>query len=149
MLRSSLRAKPGISSSSPAKFAFVDHNDFHVGLRDDGRVTGGLVEEREFTESVAGFEGRDLAALAAHAGSAVDDHEELVAVLALVHDRSARRDVPVLGPAGDPLEIFAGTAREQRDVLEVIDEHVSSRHGREPTRAGDTSAPPVSANRAS
>ena len=72
---------------------------------------------------------RDLAALAGDPGGAVEDHEELVAGLALGDEGLAGRDPHVLRPPGDQLEVLAGAGREQRDLLEVIDEGVSPRHG--------------------
>ena len=59
----------------------------------------------------------------------LEDHEELVAGLALGHEGLAGRDLDVLGPLGDQLEVLAGAGREQRDLLEVVDEGVAARHG--------------------
>src|SRR5205823_6110167 len=75
-------------------------------------------------------ERRNLAALAAHLSGAVEDHEELVAVVAFLHDRGARRDPPVLRPVRQRLQILARTGGEECDLLEVIDEDVVTSHGR-------------------
>ena len=62
-------------------------------------------------------------------GGAAQDHEELVARLALGHERLAGRHADVLGPLGDELEVLAGAGREERDLLEVVDEDVMAGHG--------------------
>ena len=62
-------------------------------------------------------------------GRAVEDHEELVAGLALGDEGLAGRDPDVLRPLGDQLEVLAGAGREERDLLEVVDEGVTARHG--------------------
>ena len=61
----------------------------------------------------------------------VEDHEELVAGLALGHEHLSGRDAHVLGPPGDQLEVLAGAGREERDLLEVVDEGVAASHGPE------------------
>ena len=129
MPASSLRAKPGTSSMMPGELALAEHDELHVGLGDDGRVAGRLVEQRQLAERVARAEGGDLAALAGDLGRAVEDHEELVAGLALGDEHLARRDPDVLGPPGDQLEVLAGAGREERDLLEVVDEGITARHG--------------------
>ena len=63
-----------------------------------------------------------------HLGGAAQDHEELVAGLALGDERLAGRDAHLLRPLRDQLEVLAGAGREQRDLLEVIDEDVLARH---------------------
>ena len=45
------------------------------------------------------------------------------------HERLARAHLDLLGPLGDELEVLAGAGREQRDLLEVIDEDVVASHG--------------------
>jgi hypothetical protein len=87
------------------------------------------------TEADAGSEGRELAALAAHADSAVDDHEALVVVIAFVRDRCTSRNPPVLGSLRHLLEVFAGTRRAALDLVTVINEPVVA-------SPGGTSAPP-------
>ena len=61
----------------------------------------------------------------------LEDHEELVARLALGDQGLAGRDLHVLGPAGDQLEVLAGAGREERNLLEVVDERITTGHGRE------------------
>ena len=43
----------------------------------------------------------------------------------------SRRHLHVLGPPGHQLQVFSGTGREERDLLEVIDESVTASHGPE------------------
>ena len=50
MPASSLREKPGTSSMMPGELALAEHDELHVGLGDDGRVAGRLVEQRELAE---------------------------------------------------------------------------------------------------
>ena len=58
MPASSLRAKPGHLVDDAGELALAEHDELHVGLGDDGRVAGRLVEERELAERVAGAERR-------------------------------------------------------------------------------------------
>ena len=92
-------------------------------------LRGAFSSRASSPNDVAGAEGRDLAAVAGDLGGAVEDHEELVAGLALGHERLAGGDPHLLRPLGDQLEVLAGAGREQRDLLEVIDEDVMARHG--------------------
>ena len=62
-------------------------------------------------------------------GGAAQDHEELVAGLALGHEGLAGRHAHLLRPLRDQLEVLAGAGREERDLLEVIDEDVMAGHG--------------------
>ena len=48
-------------------------------------------------------------------------HEELM-------ERLAGRHVYLLRPFGDQLEVLAGAGREQRNLLEMLDEDVFARH---------------------
>ena len=41
----------------------------------------------------------------------------------------AGRDPDVLRPAGHQLEVLAGAGREERDLLEVVDECIATSHG--------------------
>ena len=129
MPASSLRGEARYLVDDAGELALTEHDEVHVGLGDDGRVAGRLLEERELTEGVARADRRDLAAVPAHLGLALEDHEELVAGLALGHERLPGRDADLLGPLGDQLEVLAGAGREQRDLLEVIDEDVAPSHG--------------------
>src|SRR4029077_6193084 len=113
------------------ELTLTEHDALHVALGDDGRVSGGLLEQRELAEGVARAEGRDLAAVSAHAGGPAEDHEELVARLALGDQGLSRRDSDVLGPAGDELEVLAGARREEGNLLEVVDERIATGHGPE------------------
>ena len=112
MPASSLRAKPGTSSMQAGELALAEHDELHVGLGDDGRVAGRLVEEGELAEGVARAEVGDLAAVAARPGPAVEDHEELVAGLALGDEGLAGRDASRPRPGGRPA---ASSLREQAE----------------------------------
>ena len=95
------------------------------------RVPRRLVEQRQLAERLAGSDGRDLAALPRDPGGALDDHEELLARLPFGNERFAGRHLHVLRPPGHQLEVLPGAGREQRDLLQVIDEGISARHGPE------------------
>ena len=111
------------------ELALTQHDEVHVGLGNDGRVAGRLLEQCELAERGARTDRRDLAAVAEDPGGSAEDDEELVTGLALGHERLVRADVDLLGPLGDQLEVLAGAGREQRDLLEVIDEDVVPSHG--------------------
>ena len=53
MPASSLRAKPGTSSIDAGELALAEDDELHVGLGDDRRVAGRLLEQGELAERVA------------------------------------------------------------------------------------------------
>jgi len=71
---------------------------------------------------------RDLATLAGDPGLAIEDDEELVAGLTLRDQGLPGWHPDVLRPLRDQLEVLAGAGREERHLLQVLDECVSSRH---------------------
>src|SRR5438105_9222600 len=126
-----LAREAGYLVDDARELALTEHDELHIGLGHDCRVARRLLEQGEFPERVARTEGRDLATVPGHRGGAADDHEELVAGLALGDEDLAGRDVDVLGPFCHQLEVLAGAGREERDLLEVVDEDITARHGRE------------------
>ena len=130
MPASSLRGEAGDLVDEAGELALAEHDELHVGLGDDGRVAGRLVEQRELAERVARAERRDLAALAGDLGGAVEDHEELVAGLAL-GDEDLARPATCTSSArrATSWRSLREQAAEERHLLEVVDEGVAPRHG--------------------
>ena len=72
------------------ELALAEHDELHVGVGDDGRVAGRLVEQGELAEASPGPSVATLRPWRLDPGRAVEDHEELVAGLALGHERPCR-----------------------------------------------------------
>ena len=68
MPASSLRGEAGHLVDEAGELALAEHDELHVGLGDDRRVAGRLLEQGELAERVAGADGGDLAALAGDPG---------------------------------------------------------------------------------
>src|SRR5204863_2239859 len=79
------------------------------------------IEERDLTEEVAPAERRDLAAAAIDPDRAVEDQEELLAVLALGHEDATCRDVDFVGELPHLLEAPSAKPREERHLLEQLE----------------------------
>ena len=130
MPASSLRAKPGTSSRRPANSRWPSTTSSMSVSATTVALRGRLVEQRELAEGVARAEGRDLAA---RAGSPWPCRSRITKnswpVSPSVTSALPAGDPDVLGPPGDQLELLAGAGREQRDLLEVVDEGVAAGHG--------------------
>ena len=112
-----LAGEAGDLVEQPREIAFADHDEFGVGLGHDGGVAGSVSKHGKFSEPVPGPECRDRASVAAHPRGAVEDDEELVAVLTLVDDGGASGHVSAFSSPRNLLEVFARAGREQREVL--------------------------------
>ena len=123
-----LWAKPGLVDEA-GELALAEHDELHVGVGDDGRVARRLVEEGELAEGLARAEGRDLPALAVTRAVPSRITKNSWPVSPSVTSDLARRRPHVLGPPGHQLQLLPGAGREQRDLLEVVDERVAAAMG--------------------
>jgi hypothetical protein len=73
--------------------------------RDHLRAAAAVAEEAYFTEEVARAEMSHLLKVVAHLELAVEDHEELVGVVALVDQSRTRGQLGLLEPAGTAFEV--------------------------------------------
>ena len=125
----SLRAKPGTSSISPANSRWPSTTSSMSVSATTVALRGAFSSSASSPNESPGPSVAILRALAGHPRRAVEDHEELVAGFTLGHEGLPRGDPYVLRPPGHQLEVLAGAGREERDLLEVVDECVSPRHG--------------------
>ena len=125
----SLRAKPGTSSMSPANSRWPRTTSSMSVSATTVALRGAFSRRASSPKESPGPSGRDLATLPGHLRGPVEDHEELVAGLTLGDEGLPRGDPYVLRPPGHQLEVLAGAGREERNLLEMVDECVSARHG--------------------
>ena len=130
MPASILRAKPGTSSTMPANSRWPSTTSSMSVSATTVALRGAFSSRASSPNASPGPMVAILRPWRHHLGGAAQDHEELVAGLALGDEGLAGRDAHLLRPLGDQLEVLAGAGREQRDLLEVIDEDVMARHGR-------------------
>ena len=92
-----------------------------VGRRGDRRRAHALVDQRDLAEVVARAEARALGAAHRDGRLARLDQEERGAVRALLHDRLAGREVPLLEEQRDLRELVVVEVGEERHALQRID----------------------------
>src|SRR5438270_2608517 len=117
------------------ELALAEDENLHVVLGHDRRRPWTAVEQRQLAEVLAPAELGDLLLPAFHRRVAVEDQEELVAGLALLHEHLAGRHLHVVGGAGDGLQFFLRARREERHLPQVLEVLVfpPHRHGRDTT----------------
>src|SRR4051794_38510651 len=85
------------------------------------RHPGRLLDQRDLAKELAAGPRGQMLAVLRDLGVAIDDHEELLADVALLAKRLSSRDLEVLADPGELPELLAREALEQRDALECID----------------------------
>ena len=136
---SSLRARPGTSSSTPENSRGPSTSTVSGVCAIAVAVRGPLVEQRQLADARPGSDGGDLLAVALDLHFAVDDHEALASALALAHEHPSRGQLGLVGRPSDALQLLVRAGREQRDRCQAIEVlilagHVPSRTVRAPRR---------------
>ena len=126
---SSLWASAGTWSMTPAKLRWSMTKTVMSVWAVTVAVTGPPVEQRELADHRPRTERRDLASVALHRRSAIDDDECLTALLALVDQRGAGLHGDLVRRLCDLLEVLGGAGCEQRDARQVVEIRLPDCHG--------------------
>src|SRR5918995_1031808 len=124
----------------PAEDPLREPEEAQVALRRDGRGPGPAVEERDLAEEVPARQTRHTLPADRDLGVTVDDHEQSHAGITLAGDHGSLGVLDLLHDAGDRAELPARARREERDLLQAIDDDVVSSHG--PSRCDGRSIVP-------
>ena len=111
-----------------AELALSEDEDLHVAIGLDRRVAGSPVEQCQLAEVVARAERGDLAAVPGDRRVALEDEEELVPGLTLLHDRLARAHPHLVGRPADGRQLLPGAGPEEPDLRQVIELAVLACH---------------------
>src|SRR5207244_4705276 len=116
----------------------------HLALRDDRCRPLRLPHRADLTEEVAGSQLRDRLTIAVDLGPALEDHEEVVGGVALVHEMLTGVDHDVVHVLGQFLLGVRGKRREQRRFVERGWIHPSPPAGYEELTYATAAAPAAS-----
>src|SRR6266496_1775471 len=97
-----------------------EHKEAEWRLRGDRRHPPGLLEQRDLAEELAGCARRQPLAVPCDLGLAVDDHEELLADLALLTEHLAGRNLEILAHPREMNELLARETLEQGGAPERL-----------------------------
>src|SRR3954454_11624545 len=104
------------------------HQAAHLTGGDDIRDRRHPDQDRDLAEEVTALEPSELPAIGLDPSSSVDDDEEPGAGQALVHDRLALGEHPLVEYVDDRLELSRGQVGKQPEAGDRVDEFVAVDH---------------------